>query len=541
MANFSGFSGAGFGAGSGFDSGSGSDPGSGFGSNSGFFTVPDDDSSGYGWASEPIMNLDEAREFLCNITRKKLYRKLHIQLDCEEISQLTLSVEVNDEYERRYETLAMFGSVSPFEEEDDDIADCEDDDGSEDPDVDACEGGVTSTCKMSIYCGPLAMALLLGEEETARKILDMLDEGEIEEQPMVTFADLCLDDNRNTPLTLESFLYNANKPMSAELREAIINKIEEACPEAHAFNYQAVKQIDKPVVHKMLRMDLKRHPKLFRGVQLIYQTDFKTLRFPVRLFMKNESMLFMIIRGIGANVMPKIKLRDSEIDKSEFMYFVEISEAYKGSEELRNAFFEFCIKLFITNLRIYCFNPFEDGNHSWNEKEFSSMMGMIRAFAPSAEKFQEMLDSECQVSNDKIYIYKIGRIIYGRNFDLLLNDDCDREINILGGLFGTDNIPDDYFSFGYNEMNAAEWFEFVGNIRRIRTRSGAPLDRKKVVKMMQDDHNKLKDIFLLMLEKGLLDGADIGYILRKAIENEECRYMIPMLMLCKEGALRNHG
>ena len=68
-----------------------------------------------------------------------------------------------------------------------------------------------------------------------------------------------------------------------------------------------------------------------------------------------------------APVIPKVRIRDSEIDKSEFKYFVEISEAYKGSEELRNAFFEFRINLFITNLRVHCFNPFEDGNYSWNE------------------------------------------------------------------------------------------------------------------------------------------------------------------------------
>ena len=402
-------------------------------------------------------------------------------------------------------------------------------------------------CPLILSGHPLIMALLLRDDDITEKLLSTnMDEFWSEPICAIFYNHIGWNPTTdNNPISIETMLYAPAYPIRKDLRDRIITGIETHIQNINGFNmkyafdYACIRGIAQPVVQKRLLADSRRHPALFENICFDNVMDFSTMAFLAKTRKNDECALSRLMDGITKGRVTKLST-GAFMDLSVFNGMKAFSEYYKASPALKKRFFRFLICIFSRSLRIEEEFPFSQGMPTFVEEESSHFLELMCDFLPSEIDFQDILDSDYAISLDKPTVYKLGRVLYKRPFDLLLNDDLPADHPVdTNILFGTGELFDNNHYIQCN-MDCMNWFDYIGNIRRIRTRSGRPLDNKNVLKMLKQHSYLFRDIILSLLEKGLLDGTDLDYIIKRIVKTEDCRYMVPMLMLLKEGELRKY-
>lgn len=454
-----------------------------------------------------IKNVEEMREYLRNISEEDVNIGCFLVTTKKDLPAFTLDKEMTAEYSRETSWMVVNDQDN----------------------------------KLFFSCNSLVMALLLGETDAARRIVKMIGSPCLKERRYLTRFNTFMSEMRiQNPVSLESFLYNLSNSLPDDLKEDIIAKIEEIYPDGYEFNYSCVRLLKNAEVRRMLAEDNRRHPGLFAKISYDSAMSLETMYYLSRVNSGNETRLIELTEQ-NRQYLPLFQVLDGAINPEDMKYLTGISQVYKRSEKLKRAFFDYVLRLFFNGIRNTGNNSDEISmHHIWNEEKMLKMIGFCKNIAPSENDYQDILDNCFSSSLEKPYAYKLGRVIYNRKFDLLVNENGSKTSAGIYELFGTGGANSQDFGIGMftNTMTAADWFDFFGNVGRIRTRSGEPLKRVTAYRLLEEGSDIFRDVFLILMEKGLFNGTDINYIIRNAIRSDRCRYLVPMLILLKDGGIK---
>ena len=378
---------------------------------------------------------------------------------------------------------------------------------------------------------PFIAALLIGEYKIAEMLIDDIRIsmkavlGEVKWEGSFNL-------NMDQIITIETFLYQTEHPLPGWLRQKVMAYIEERYQDGYGFNYNALKITKGRSFIGIMRKDKEEHPLIFKKFTFYSAPTPGSLRVAVEMNMDSEKNLLGILASQGMMETGEFFRRLFSSIKDFDVYIDKLHKYYMESKELETEFIAFLIKGETYLMKNTPF-PLIVGNGT--EKE-CTVLHLIEKYKPSKDLFQSILNTKFARESYKAYAFYLGRKLYNEKFNLVLEDTKSKNIDDILGM-GDECARARGFGINMQAIDDIGLLKFMDNIERIYEGDEEGLNRNMACNLLMNNYTRIREVFIMMLEKGLVRKKDAEYLIGKVSKKEETRFMAPGLILLLNGEL----
>lgn len=346
-----------------------------------------------------------------------------------------------------------------------------------------------------------------------------------------------------------SFLYDAKGTIPDEVRHRILDTLAAEKPEDFMFPIYRITSISNVKVQKQILEDYKRYPNLFEQFDTNTRIDVDALLFLMKIYKKDPKEQKRLLAQEVLNQRFNSGLDEySKQDVKRFAKSVcKINECGDGSEEFTQSLLEYALcrqVVFLNAMKSegYGFSSGKLCDLSVEEKKelIDDLNTMIVTIAPPKTMFEEMIEDILDNGMSITNIYDMAYMLYDEKLPLKINIQKGDDYAV-SHMFRCETDMDYYLENNRSSVSL-HLLQIAESIGKIQYTYEKEIDLKKNIgRFITKNARVLKESFLSFLEKGLIPENCIEYALGRALKNKECCYMIPYLILLKNGGVKTYG
>lgn len=406
----------------------------------------------------------------------------------------------------------------------------------------------------AIEGNPLMLALITGEHSAAEQILNSIQKMSVKSLGSFVISSAFLGSSEEEIVySLESLLYEVACQIPIPLRKTILSRLSEEATDLYEWNIGKARGLNDPRARKLFLADKKRYPGLFECSDALYVHDVSSLLFFLQAFPEaGETMRRRLL--LSDRVMCQIRMDiNNAVGENYKEDMMQIGQIVMLFQERREAYQELLI--FLLALISLFRNARETGRYLPNIAQRcldgeEEIWGYLKRIPFTEKDFLQLTGSYSSTTNYfRIEIlYELAVRKLKRKMPLYISAGWYGGLDSFFQLYADYEAIDPRLPFGVSSNQIStevRLFRLLENVSRIEYEQGAEEDENKkseICRMVGDlitrEAEKIKDVFIELLEKGFVPQYCLDSVISEAGQNEQCTYMRPLLILQKYHGLR---